>query len=97
MEFQKQDFIIKKIKNIRFINELLNKKKRNESKNGYGKKFTFKKKDLNICSEANILKIINNEFNGQSILTSNLSTSKVEYTDKNNLLMNDSLNIINME
>jgi serine/threonine protein kinase len=97
MEFQKQDFIIKKIKNIRFINEILNKKKRNDSKNGYGKKFTFKKRDLNICSEANIMKLMNNDFIDLAILTYNLSTSKVEFIEKNNLLMNDSLNIAIME
>ena len=60
MEFQKQDFIIKRKENIEYINKnFLNKKEKN-SENKSGKKFKFKKNDLNIFSESNIMKIKNN-------------------------------------
>ena len=74
MEFQKQDFIIKKKENIKFINEnILKKEEKNKLKKSCGKKFTFKKKDLNIFSDSNIMKIINND---QSIITTTLNSLK---------------------
>jgi len=63
MEFQKQDFIIKRKENIKYINKhLLNKKEEENNKHTSGKKFKFKKKDLNIFSDSNIMKIKNNVF-----------------------------------
>ena len=77
MEFQKQDFIIKKKENIKFINKnILKKEEENESKKSCGKKFTFKKKDLDIFSDFNIKTLINNEFNDQSNLNTTLNYSK---------------------
>ena len=74
MEFQKQDFIIKKKENIKFINEnILKKEEKNKLKKSCGKKFTFKKKDLNIFSDSNIMKLINND---QSIITTTLNSLK---------------------
>jgi len=74
MEFQKQDFIIKKKENIKFINEnILKKEEKNKLKKSCGKKFTFKKKDLNIFSDSSIMKLINND---QSIITTTLNSLK---------------------
>ena len=74
MEFQKQDFIIKKKENIKFINEnILKKEEKNKLKKSCGKKFTFKKKDLNIFSDSSIKKLINDD---QSIITTTLNSLK---------------------
>jgi serine/threonine protein kinase len=74
MEFQKQDFIIKKKENIKFINEnILKKEEKNKLKKSCGKKFTFKKKDLNIFSDSSIMKLINDD---QSIITTTLNSLK---------------------
>ena len=54
MELQKQDFIIRKEKNIKYVNEKLLKK----PKNCRTKKFKFKKKEDDIFSQKNILKIM---------------------------------------
>ena len=54
MELQKQDFIIRKEKNIKYVNEKLLKK----PKNCRSKKFKFKKKEDDIFSQKNILKIM---------------------------------------
>ena len=74
MEFQKQDFIIKKKENIKFINDNnLKKEEKNKLKKSCGKKFTFKKKDLNIFSDSSIMKLINDD---QSIITTTLNSLK---------------------
>ena len=72
MEFQKQDFIIKRKENIDFINKkILKKKEKNKTKNCNGKKFTFKKKDMNICSDSNIMNIINEGIYSDSLYHEN--------------------------
>ena len=74
MEFQKQDFIIKNKENIKFIDEnILKKEEKNKLKKSCGKKFTFKKKDLNIFSDSSIKKLINDD---QSIITTTLNSLK---------------------